>query len=367
MKIKKIILLFLCLLTGYNCNSKTKDIKKPDKKQKIKLQDEKNKTNNQKIFSSTSIVPFKGNANNAIERSRENITKNPFVPIEFHQDGLNKFFENIYNKNWYAKDFLPNNFMHMTQFLQYGKNTDQGNAFLKSVIKLFSNKIKASSYVNCYAFLELLEIMPELVKHYFEPPKIDLFEFNKKIVGDLMYKNFLDNFDGFKDNPKIFLENMAEKTLKPFYENANKNSQAELIESYSSLEHLRQEISKFLELSLGKLIWSPYDHQNIWSLFYRTAKAIQEFSDKKIIDDVDNLDDIYWSLIHRFCDFLELSGNDLPTEFYVNFNNKILSSELLMFQIEEQERAITNKETYLVQSILSGQAKMLASKRPANA
>ena len=96
----------------------------------------------------------------------------------------------------------------MTQFLQYGKNSKQNGAFLKSVLKLFSNKLKSASYINAYAFLELLEIMPELIGHYFKPPEINIFDQDKNLISDLMYKNFLNNFGDFTKDPKIFLNNM---------------------------------------------------------------------------------------------------------------------------------------------------------------
>ncbi|KKP28587.1 MAG: hypothetical protein UR12_C0017G0015 [candidate division TM6 bacterium GW2011_GWF2_30_66] len=325
MKIKYIIFPFLCLLINYSHNLKTKDL------QYINIENDFNR-----------------------------ISKNPFVPIEFTPKGLNSFFENIYNKDWYADEFLPKNFLHMTQFLQYGKNSQQSGAFLKSVLMLFSNKLKAATCINSYAFLELLEIMPELIDQYFKAPEINIFEQNKSLISDLMYNNFLNNFNNFTKDPKFFLDNMSDNILASLKTNSYIT---ETIDTHVDIEHLRQTICKFLELSIGKLVWAPQDHKNIWNLFYKTSKSIENFSNKKIIDDLDNLNCIYWSLIHRFCDFLKLTGNELPIEFYVNFNNKILSSQLSMFQIDEQEIAITSKETHIIQSLLTAQAKAQAYKK----
>lgn len=324
MKIKCIIFSFLCLLISYSHNLKTKNLQYIN-----------------------------------IEHDHSHISKNPFVPIKFTPEGLNNFFENIYNKNWYAKEFLPKNFLHMTQFLQYGKNTKQSGAFLKSVLMLFSNKLKASTCINSYAFLELLEIMPELIEHHFKAPEINIFDQNKNLISSLMYTNFSNNFNNFTKDPKIFLDSMAENILASMQIKANI---AETVETHVNLEHLRQTVCKFLELSISKIVWSPQDHKNIWNLFYRLSKSIEDFSNKKIIDDIDSLNCIYWSLIYRFCDFLDLTGNELPIEFYADFNNKILSSQLSMFQIDEQEVAITSKETHIIQALITGQAKAQANK-----
>lgn len=282
--------------------------------------------------------------------------KNPFAPIEFTAEGLNNFFENIYNQYWYGKEFLPSNFTHMIQFLEFGKQTKQQGAFFKSVLKLFGNKLKSSSYVNSYAFIELLNVMPNLTKQYFIIPEANIFEYNKKLINNIMYKSFLSEFSVFKKDPKVFLKNLSENILQTL------NKQSHLVETHVNMEHLRQSLVRFLELAIAKLIWSPEDHKNIWDLFYATAKKIEAFANNKIIADLDNLDDIYWSLIYRFCFFLELAAQELPIDFYLDFKNKLAACDLCIFQIEEQEQSIKTKHTQLVQALFEGEAKARAYK-----
>ncbi|MFC1842878.1 hypothetical protein ACFLYU_04435, partial [Candidatus Dependentiae bacterium] len=223
--------------------------------------------------------------------------------------------------------------------------------------------------VNSYALIELLEIMPELTKHYFEPPKINFLEQNKKLdklVSNMMYNTFLQGFAKFKIDPKKFLHDISGNIVATLQKQTNQAYKANLnnnIEVHVNLEHLRQVLARFLELAFGKLIWSPEDHTNIWDLFQSTSKAVKNFSQKKIMADMDNLDDLYWSIVHRFCFFLDITGHELPIEFYQDFKNKLLSANLLMFQIEEQEQFITNKETHLVQALFEGEAKARAYKQ----
>jgi len=280
--------------------------------------------------------------------------KNPFFPVEFTPNGLNNFFTNIYNKHWYGQEFLPSNFSHMIQFLQYGKKTKQTAPYLKSVLKLFGNKLKASSYVNSYALLDLLDMLPNLTQHYFTINLGNIFEQNKKTINDLMYNNFLSDFSFFKKEPKKFLHDLSTKIIEKI------NKESNIIDTHVNLEHVRQSLVRFLEQSVGKLIWSPKDHANIWEIFYRTTKKIAELSD--IAEDMDNLDDLYWSLVHRFCFFLDLTGHEMPAEFYKDFRIKLAAADLPMFQIAEQEQAITNKENKLMQALLEGEARSMAYK-----
>ena len=170
-----------------------------------------------------------------------------------------------------------------------------------------------------------------------------------------MYNNFLQNFDSFKQSPKTFLFDLSHNIVQEL----NKQSNTTTIQV--NLEHLRQSLIRFLEQAIGKLIWSPQDHENIWPLFYRTTKKIDALSN--IADDMDNIDDLYWSLIHRFCFFLDVTGHEIPTEFYKDFKIKLSAASLPMFQLHEQEKTITNKEDTLIQKLMESQAKSMAYKQ----
>ena len=242
----------------------------------------------------------------------------------------------------------------MIQFLEYGKKTKQTCPYLKSVLKLFGNKLKESSYVNCYALLDLFDVLPELTKQYFVIDLGNMFKLNKNMINDLMYNNFLKDFSFFKKEPKKFLHNLSQEIVEKI------NKESKIADTKVNVEHVRQSLVRFLEQGIGKLIWSPEDHTNIWENFYRTTKKISELSE--VIDDVDSLDDLYWSLIHRFCFFLELTGHELPVEFYKDFKIKLSAAKLSMFQIEEQEKAITSKESKLIQALFESEARSMAYK-----
>jgi len=281
---------------------------------------------------------------------------NPFEPISFTAEGLNYFFESIYNQTWYGQDFLPNNFTHMIQFLKFGKKNNQKLEFFKSVIKLFGNKIKSTTYVNPYALIELLEQMPKLIKHYFIIPEANIFENNKKLITDLLFSSFRSQFSFFKKSPNKFLNNLSVGILEAL------NKQSGLIDKRVTIENIRQSLIRMLELYIGKLVWDPKEHKKIWKLFYAINKNVEKLAEKNIITDLDSLDDLFWSLIHRFCFFIELAAQDLPINFYKKFRNKIAASDLFMFEIAEQEQTIKTKESHLMHALFEGEAKARAYK-----
>lgn len=90
-----------------------------------------------------------------------------YKPVVYSPDGIKQFLIRTYNQPIYGKDFLPNNFCHLIQFLQHGKQIGQTKSYARSVIRLFNNKLKSSSYINAYAFSQLLKELPHLLKDYF--------------------------------------------------------------------------------------------------------------------------------------------------------------------------------------------------------
>src|SRR5205814_11845 len=60
----------------------------------------------------------------------------------------------------YRKKILPNNFNHLSNLISTGNNNNQPPAYLQSLIKLFSNLLKGSEYVNASAFETFMDTFP---------------------------------------------------------------------------------------------------------------------------------------------------------------------------------------------------------------
>lgn len=286
------------------------------------------------------------------EFDRKNI--DPFLPINFNTEGIEYFFKNVFNDSKYGTEFLPNDFSHILQFLQHGVDTQQGPAFAQSVFRLFTNKLKSASYVNAYAFLDLLIPLTNILQNYFVDYKPKSIDSLKTTVNDVLYSSFLSQFDFFKRDPKTFFGNLSNEILNSL------NRELTISEKEIRREQLRQAIVKFLEICSNKLIWSPEDSSNIWNSIKSISRRVTMMLKKNILKDIDQLDDLVWSLTHRLCFFIDLVGSDLPVSFYQNIRQDLIRKNTIISRLEEQEPLISSKSDHLIQSITTGEAKSRA-------
>lgn len=277
-----------------------------------------------------------------------------FAPVDVSTEGIANFLKNVYNRKEYL-DVLPNNMSHLVQFLQHGKDSQQNREYTQSVIRLFSNKLKAAQYINAYAFSLMLTEFPELVVDHFEYKRADSFDARKEMLNTILYETFLAKYDNFKKNPKDFFDALSHEILDTFHQDVPSLQNEDI-----SADELRKTIIRFLECSVAKLIWSPDEHGKVWQNVKTIAKHFETLVEYNIITDSNDLDDLYWSLIHRFCYFLQLASPELPVEFYEEIKNDLASTELLLLELEEQEELIETKRDCLTQAIFEGQARKQA-------
>lgn len=174
-------------------------------------------------------------------------------PLQMTAAGLHCFFDQLYNSKRYVEDFYPNNFTHLEQFLEHGLQTHQERGYAKAIISLFSQKTKGCMYISAYAFDDLLAQLPRLVGHHFTHPAKSADQ-KKKEIKQILWQEFLNNFDVCKENPHQFFDAISETIVKTVDPDAQQTV---------NTEYLRQTIIRFVENGLGKVLWDPTD-RNIW-------------------------------------------------------------------------------------------------------
>lgn len=277
------------------------------------------------------------------------------APIKFTTDGVKGFLRHAYNKPEYCSDVLPNNLSHFLQFLIHGKKTKQTRAYVKSVFKLFGNKLKACPCINAYTFSAMLEKLPDILDEYFIITRMDSLDKYKTAINDILYANFLAKYDMFRKHTHDFFDALSTEILDSLHSDI-----ALLNENVSAIE-LRQSLMRFLEIGTSKLVWSPEDHASIWDSVKTISKQFEALMDTNIIDDANELDDLYWSLIHRFCFFIDVAGQQLPITFFEKVKNEIATEQLLLLELEEQEPVLEAKSKWLMRAVLEGQARKEAA------
>ncbi len=259
----------------------------------------------------------------------------------------------------YRQDILASNFSYLVQLLDHGNKTHQNSEYVQDVVSLFSKLLKGVEYVNCYAFSGFIEQMPGLLKSHFMGYKLesgsqlilandlDMLERLEKMVTSIVLTKFTQDFALCQTNPKLFLDNLSQRIVMATAKEV-------------TTEHLRQIIIRFLEVGLSKLIWSPRDEEKTWELVKTISHNIFSLMEYNIIDNLDDIDDLYWTLIYRYRYFLELNSSDMPLAFYKKIHHDILNQKLLLFELEEQESFLQTKSSCLLNAVLTQAAKKQA-------
>ena len=264
----------------------------------------------------------------------------------------------------YANTVLPNNFDHLMQLLEHGNKTGQPREYTHSVFRLFNNLIKSSEYVNAATFSDMLNKLPSLLHTHCTPhqlqlvlPDINLFEsdsdsnndYFKRAIETTLYNRFKVSFDQFKSQPERFITQISEHLCI-------------IAQEQSGIEQLRSMVMRFLESYVSKLIWRPQDGQLTWESFKTISAQLGMLADQNVIQDSNDLDDIYWTLIHRYAFFIDIAGSDLPLHFFDTVKRDISSGQLVLLKTEQAHSEnngslLESRETALKRMILTGETR----------
>lgn len=265
-------------------------------------------------------------------------------PLNMTTAGLQLFFEQLYNSKRYTEDFFPNNIKcHMNKFLWHGKQTNQKSDYIRVTFSLFSQKLKGCLYVSAYSFAEFLDELPELISYNFEEQTPNT-ETQKQDVKEVLYQEFLNNFNAFQENPSQFLDTLSERIV----------AKVQIPVDDPARDAARYGIIRFIELCLSKALWDATD-KHVAKNIDQISNAVMRLAESNVIKEIDDLNDIAWSLVQRLAYFIDIVGTELPLEFYEQLRDNLVQNPL--FNIEEQEQGIETKRQKLERMVLDGISK----------
>ena len=271
-------------------------------------------------------------------------------PIKFSNHGLRCFIKHVYNIPDYGTDFLPNNFFHMVQFLE--RRTDQTRSYYQSVFRMFGNKLKQSMYVNPYAYSEMLDEVTPLLKNACSLQKAPVFTHLQKEISSTMYDAMLNKFDYLKLDPDGYFKDLSQDIISRI------NSTHEL-SADTSVEELRKSLMVFFEMTTNKLIWNPNEYEHAWRNVKLLSSQLTKLYEQDIFNDQDDLNDLFITLLERFCLFLDLSFGEIPLGFYAQLRQDIGAKNLFLLELE-QEQFIETKAQRLERAITMAEVKTRA-------
>jgi hypothetical protein len=278
----------------------------------------------------------------------------------FHKSFIN-YIKEVYNKRNYVQA-LAQDGSHIIQFLDLSNEMNLEADTVYVCLRLFYNKIKACELIDDTVLLQLLERMPTLLERYFTIEETSQYAFDlafiKKNLENQLLIKFTDHITEFDNAPDTFLATLAEELAKYYQQEIDQIKKQQQQDEIR--ERLRHTVIKFFETALSKCIWAPQVYESIWKSFLGIANGLQLLGTHGIINHMDDLDDLFWSLVHRFAFFLDLTGSSLPVSFYEEAEHDIHNNAVFFLEYKEQDEGITSKKETLAEAFLQAKARAIA-------
>lgn len=267
-----------------------------------------------------------------------------FTRIEFTHSGIASFFNHTFNRKEYGTEFLPHNFTHLAQFIEYGQQSRQSKEFTEGVLRLFNQKLKMSSYVSAPAFERLLMQTSPYLEYQLAQKEFSLWQ---EIKTSLM-STFKTRFSYLQENPLGFFEDIS------------KDISQKVSLQVTTPDRVRFSLLRMLTSGCDKVVWSPSDQEQTWASFKTIGSHIERLHKNKVIPDELDANDLYWSLVERYAYFLDLVGSQLNLETCEAIKKDIREQKISWLQASEQEEGLQTKTERLTEVLLETEAKIRA-------
>jgi hypothetical protein len=278
----------------------------------------------------------------------------------FQKSFLN-YIKNRYNKRNYAQE-LSQDGSDIIQFFNLINEVNLGPDVIYVGTRLFYNKLKAAELIDDTVLLQTLEAVPAALERHFISANHENFAYDlaliKRNIESIIITKFTQHHSDFQTQPDTFLSQLS-NDLALYYqqeaETLNKQTQKRDI-----LERLRSMVIRFYDTILNKVIWDPRKPEVIWRSFNSIAAGLQGLAQYSVINHMDDLDDLLWTLNYRFCYFLDLAGATLPTSFYQEVEQALEGKAVSFLEFKEQDEGITAKKEILSEYLLQAKARAFA-------
>lgn len=280
--------------------------------------------------------------------SQEHKTINLFMhKIEFDRQGVSLFLQQTLNHKDYSTEFLPYSFTHITQFIDFAHTSKQSNAFTEGAFRLFLQKLKNCTFVGSDTIERFLEQSEQALILDLAKEDESLWKHFKKTLS----RGFKEKFSLIQHDPLGFFEFISKELSQ------------QVTQTIINPERTRMTFLRFLQQATDKIMWSATDAEKTWYSFKKLGYHFYILHTQKVIPDDLDANDLYWSLIERYCYFLKLSGTHLSLETCALIKEDLLKNEYPWLNHKEQESGLTTKRERLTTALLETEAKIYAHKQ----
>jgi hypothetical protein len=276
------------------------------------------------------------------------------------------FIKKIYNHKAYAAE-LSQNAGHMLQFFDLGNELSLGTDAMYVSLRLFFNKMKSAEVLDVPMLIQLLDATPHNFERYFvsydmEPKSANL-DYLKKHLEQMILSKFTRDVHIFRDDPDHFVSQLSSDLAHYYHDEAAQKKS--IAKKYEATERLRNLLIRFYDLALNKAMWNPHQPGTIWQSFTTLAQGLQLLGEYGIVKHMDELDDLFWSLTHRFSYFLDLAGSQLPLAFYEQVEKDLDAGAVYFLEYQEQDEGITTKKNTIREALALAKTGAIAYEKKA--
>jgi hypothetical protein len=283
--------------------------------------------------------PFANRYNENKKRVNLFVTK-----IDFTRDGVSLFLNQTFNNREYGTEFLPYSLSHLTQFLEFAHTNKQSPEFIEGALRLFNQKIKNAPFLTASALERFLERASPHFQEQIAVTPFSLWQESKHLLSEAFREKF----------------SFAQQDPLGFFEYVSKNLAHEVQTNMITPERVRATCMRFLSCTTDKIIWSPSDQIETWRSFKKIGDSFHELHVKKVIPDELDVNELYWSLIERYCYFLKLAGTRLSLDTCKSIKQDLFGRSIPWLLQKEQESILETKMERLTVAVLETEAKIHA-------
>lgn len=256
-----------------------------------------------------------------------------FCTVEFTSNGIQTFLSQTFNHPDYAEKVLPYSYNDFRDFLKFGYVTDQGSDYQMQVLHIFRYKTFECDFISSSEVLNIVNFLNNNII-YLQANK-NKHNAQVEVVKNICYNSFLNNFEAFQNQPDEFITDLSKKIVDAMdYTTCDIDCNS---------KSLQCELVKFLETTLGKIIWSVEDQTETINDFLQIGDSILRLYKSGAISEKGNLQDMLKLLTERFIYFVSICTDHLNDEFFEKAESQIFKFNVEWLNVEEPEAELTSK------------------------
>ncbi|MGD1997910.1 MAG: hypothetical protein PVJ92_03290 [Candidatus Dependentiae bacterium] len=277
----------------------------------------------------------------------------------FYCNAMSLFVSKMYNSAQYA-DHLSQNATHVTELLHLAGQYGLGQEAVYTGLRLFHNKLKEADIVDDTAAEHMLAEFPKLLEKFFtasEPAtqKPSSLHSPAKVMENMLLAEFTAHVQQPKVELDQFFSGLARKMANAVPQQKPHDNDQLLMR-----ERLRTQVVSFLEQVIGKTMWYPQNYESIWDSVTSMAHHIHMLGANGVLNHSDDIDNLHWSLVHRFSFFLDQYGARLPRSFFATIRDDIERKQVFFLNAPELDDGINTKRKTLLDALTRAEAKAVA-------